>query len=151
MSSLHYFNYEKLNLIKMPNYILTVCFIKLRLGMKNNFYFFIYLDLLQERNLELTDIIAVTLYVRDMTEFLNMNAQYASIMCRISPPVRVCVEIPLSEYTPILMDVVAYKPPSKSSSNSNLPSMSKHTMHVQSISHWAPANIGPYSQAIRVS
>lgn len=107
-------------------------------------------DLLQERNLELTDVVAVTLYVRDMTEFLNMNAQYASIMCRISPPVRVCVEIPLSEYTPILIDVVAYKPPSKSSSNSNLPSISKHTMHVQSISHWAPANIGPYSQAIRV-
>lgn len=25
------------------------------------------------------------------------------------------------------------------------------TMHVQSLSHWAPANIGPYSQAVRVS
>ena len=24
------------------------------------------------------------------------------------------------------------------------------TMHVQSLSHWAPANIGPYSQAVRV-
>lgn len=23
-------------------------------------------------------------------------------------------------------------------------------MHVQSLSHWAPANIGPYSQAVRV-
>ena len=23
-------------------------------------------------------------------------------------------------------------------------------MHVQSISHWAPANIGPYSQAVKV-
>jgi len=112
---------------------------------------FYFLDLLQERNLELTDVVAVTLYVHDMTEFLNMNAQYASIMCRISPPVRVCVEIPLSENTPILIDVVAYKPPSKLSSNSNLPSVTKHIMHVQSISHWAPANIGPYSQAIRVS
>lgn len=107
--------------------------------------------MLLERNLELTDVVAVTLYVRDMTEFLNMNAQYASIMCRISPPVRICVEIPLSESTPILMDVVAYKPQSKSSSNSNLPSVTRHTMHVQSISHWAPANIGPYSQAIRVN
>lgn len=112
---------------------------------------FSILDLLLERNLELTDVVAVTLYVRDMTEFLNMNAQYASIMCRISPPVRVCVEIPLSESTPILMDIVAYKPQSKSSSNSNLPSVTRHTMHVQSISHWAPANIGPYSQAIRVN
>lgn len=26
-----------------------------------------------------------------------------------------------------------------------------HTMHVQGVSHWAPANIGPYSQAVRVS
>ena len=24
-------------------------------------------------------------------------------------------------------------------------------LHVQSISHWAPANIGPYSQAFKVS
>lgn len=23
-------------------------------------------------------------------------------------------------------------------------------MHVQSISHWAPANIGPYSQAVKI-
>jgi len=26
----------------------------------------------------------------------------------------------------------------------------KLVMHVQSISHWAPANIGPYSQSIKV-
>ena len=26
----------------------------------------------------------------------------------------------------------------------------REAMHVQSISHWAPANIGPYSQAIKV-
>jgi hypothetical protein len=26
----------------------------------------------------------------------------------------------------------------------------KRSMHVQSISHWAPANIGPYSQCVQV-
>ena len=26
----------------------------------------------------------------------------------------------------------------------------KKVMHVQSISHWAPANIGPYSQVVQV-
>jgi len=26
----------------------------------------------------------------------------------------------------------------------------REAMHVQSISHWAPANIGPYSQATKV-
>ena len=27
----------------------------------------------------------------------------------------------------------------------------RHTMHVQGLSHWAPANIGPYSQAVKVT
>ena len=27
----------------------------------------------------------------------------------------------------------------------------REALHVQSLSHWAPANIGPYSQAFRVS
>lgn len=27
----------------------------------------------------------------------------------------------------------------------------REALHVQSLSHWAPANIGPYSQALRVS
>lgn len=26
----------------------------------------------------------------------------------------------------------------------------REALHVQSLSHWAPANIGPYSQALRV-
>ena len=26
----------------------------------------------------------------------------------------------------------------------------RQTMHVQGLSHWAPANIGPYSQAVKV-
>ena len=30
-------------------------------------------------------------------------------------------------------------------------SYERKTLHVQSISHWAPANIGPYSQAVKVS
>ncbi len=30
-------------------------------------------------------------------------------------------------------------------------SLPRSTMHVQSVSHWAPANIGPYSQAVEVS
>ena len=28
--------------------------------------------------------------------------------------------------------------------------LKREAMHVQSISHWAPANIGPYSQAVKV-
>jgi len=32
--------------------------------------------------------------------------------------------------------------------NSNLDN--RETMHVQGLSHWAPANIGPYSQCVKV-
>ncbi|KOB70355.1 Uncharacterized protein OBRU01_15426, partial [Operophtera brumata] len=42
---------------------------------------------------------------------------------------------------------VAHKPSSDLSETDN--SKERLTMHVQGISHWAPANIGPYSQAIK--
>lgn len=33
--------------------------------------------------------------------------------------------------------------------NKSLPD--RQTMHVQGLSHWAPANIGPYSQCVQVT
>jgi len=35
--------------------------------------------------------------------------------------------------------------------DARLRGLERRVMHVQGISHWAPANIGPYSQAIMVS
>ena len=54
----------------------------------------------------------------------------------INPPIRVCVEAPIK--TKVSLSAIGNKNPIK-------------TMHVQSISHWAPANIGPYSQPTLVS
>ena len=53
----------------------------------------------------------------------------------INPPIRVCVEAPIK--TKVSLSAIGNRNPIK-------------TMHVQSISHWAPANIGPYSQATLV-
>ena len=47
----------------------------------------------------------------------------------INPPIRVCVEAPIK--TKVSLSAIGNKNPIK-------------TMHVQIISHWAPANIGPF-------
>ena len=36
------------------------------------------------------------------------------------------------------------------SDNGDCSALKREAMHIQSISHWAPANIGPYSQAVKV-
>lgn len=56
---------------------------------------------------------------------------------------RVCVEVPLARNIPVAMDCIAF--------DAQLRGVDRRGMHVQGISHWAPANIGPYSQAIMVS
>lgn len=61
----------------------------------------------------------------------------------INPPSRTCVEFVLPRNRHVQIDALC----SRTYANELPP---KH-MHVQSVSHWAPANIGPYSQAVQVS
>ena len=82
--------------------------------------------------MRLQQVVAVTLLVQDMSDFPTVNKAYVSHFGK-NPPVRVCVECPVS--TKVLLSAVGKQQSTIS------------TMHVQSISHWAPANIGPYSQA----
>ena len=56
---------------------------------------------------------------------------------------RVCVQADLPHPLLMQLDIVLLK-----ANNGTLPT--SH-LHVQSISHWAPANIGTYSQAFKVS
>ncbi|CAL1676967.1 unnamed protein product [Lasius platythorax] len=101
--------------------------------------------LLQNENLRTSDIVAVTLYIKDMSNYKAINEAYVSWLGKKSPPVRVCVECPLNVH--VALDATAYK---ESQDCGDKRACKRHTMHVQSISHWAPANIGPYSQAARV-
>lgn len=112
------------------------------------------LELLTSESLTLHNVVAVSLYIRDMENYAVINQQYKKVFNFINPPIRVCVQAPLAQQCPIVMEAIAFKPqPMDSSQDSSSEEMrvnKVHTMHVQGVSHWAPANIGPYSQAVRV-
>lgn len=93
--------------------------------------------LLEEKGLNLTNLVCLCMYVKDMSKYSEINSSYLSVIQGPNPPVRICLGTGLNEATPIVLNAIAC-------------AQEKHTMHVQSLSHWAPANIGPYSQAIRV-
>ncbi|XP_075783127.1 diphthine--ammonia ligase isoform X1 [Pelodiscus sinensis] len=98
------------------------------------------------KGLELKDIILVHLYMKNMKDFAVINSAYMTIF-DLCPPARVCVEAPLVDGVLFSMDCLAHK---CDVTVGDVRSYQKQIMHVQSISHWAPANIGPYSQSIKV-
>ncbi|KAF0461292.1 TIGR00289 family protein [Gigaspora margarita] len=95
---------------------------------------------LSKLGLNWTDAINMNVLIKDMREFGRMNMIYKSFF-DINPPTRTCIECNLSPPANIQIDLVAIK--FRDYSNIKL----VNTMHVQSMSYWAPANIGPYSQA----
>lgn len=103
-------------------------------------------DLLVAKSLQFSDVVLVTLFIKDMANYSLLNEIYISKFAKINPPVRVCVQSPLK--THIVLEAIAYRDGSTSKDGSV---HNRQTLHVQSISHWAPANVGPYSQVVRVS
>ncbi|XP_005099215.1 diphthine--ammonia ligase isoform X2 [Aplysia californica] len=83
------------------------------------------------------DIASVSLYVRDLSCFAAVNSVYKTYF-DINPPVRLCIQACLPPNVPLQLDCQGRASPSED----------RRTMHVQALSHWAPANIGPYSQAV---
>ena len=79
-----------------------------------------------------------------MDDFGAVNAIY-STMFGTSPPSRACVGVRLPLGTRVRMDCFAFD----DSAVKETP-LKRQALHVQSVSYWAPANIGPYSQAIQV-
>ncbi|XP_017266383.1 diphthine--ammonia ligase isoform X1 [Kryptolebias marmoratus] len=101
---------------------------------------------LDNRAWKLENIILVHLYVRNMDDFAALNAVYKKHF-DTNPPARVCVQAPLPVGQLLQMDCLLHdwiEPPEEGCFHQ------KEALHVQSLSHWAPANIGPYSQALRV-
>ncbi|XP_018582782.1 diphthine--ammonia ligase isoform X2 [Scleropages formosus] len=95
---------------------------------------------------KLEHIVLVHLYVKNMSDFGAVNSVYQSFF-GVSPPARVCVETPLPNGHLIQLDCLLHdwvKPMVNNIFHD------KYVLHVQSLSHWAPANIGPYSQAVKV-
>lgn len=86
-----------------------------------------------------SSIVFSTLLLRSMSDFAKINTIYGSLFREPNPPARVTVacgdEMP--EDVHVTLSVVL-----------NLREERRTGLHVQSRSYWAPANIGPYSQAI---
>ncbi|KAL4946625.1 hypothetical protein BDV06DRAFT_208538 [Aspergillus oleicola] len=75
-----------------------------------------------------SDIVFTTVLLRSMADFPSMNTIYISLFSKPLPPARATVAC-----------------------GDSLPTgVNRDGLHVQSRSYWAPANIGPYSQAISV-
>jgi diphthine-ammonia ligase len=82
-------------------------------------------------------MVYVSLYLRDMSDYVQVNNVYNTLF-GVNPPSRTTVAIGAACVPPggasVAIDAVATVAPYT-------------TLHVQSISEWAPASIGPYSQA----
>ncbi|XP_075440800.1 uncharacterized protein LOC142486024, partial [Ascaphus truei] len=106
-------------------------------------------DRAAELGLQLRDVVLLHLYVRSMEDFAAINTVYATLFPE-APPARVCVQCTLPGDAFFQVDCLFWQPaPLTPCSEDSIPE--KIAMHVQSISHWAPANIGPYSQSVRIS
>ena len=88
------------------------------------------------------DVVFTTLLLRSMENFAVVNGVYASLFNKPNPPARVTVAC--GDTLPAGVQVMA------SFVIDLCPRKPRIGLHVQSRSYWAPANIGPYSQAISV-
>ncbi|CAG0886716.1 unnamed protein product [Darwinula stevensoni] len=87
-------------------------------------------DHVKERGME---VVSVCMYIKDMSLYADWNDIYKTHF-QIAPPARACVAVPLPRRLEGILTFTCCHQPSSH-------------LHVQAISHWAPANIGPYSQA----
>lgn len=82
-----------------------------------------------------------------MPLFAEANAAYIKYF-GTSPPSRACVAVPLPPGQNIRIEVIGFDDRSPTPGGELVGRRS--ALHVQGISYWAPANIGPYSQAVMV-
>jgi len=95
---------------------------------------------LRDHEMGLQQVVKVMMYVDSMQSYVAMNAQYSQYF-GLNPPVRVCVGVG-KDKLPVGCKLVI--------SVVGTTDEDRKVLHVQGWSHWAPANIGPYSQAVLV-
>lgn len=97
---------------------------------------------LETLNLNASSLVSTTLLLRSMADFTLLNPIYGSFFTTPNPPSRVTISC--GDRLPPGVDVVL-------SAIVDLGERKERQgLHVQSRSYWAPANIGPYSQAISI-
>lgn len=108
-----------------------------------------------DHNIDWKNALFVHLYLPDMKYFDAANQAYACIFPAINPPARACLQIDISGGYLLGVEVLfAICPKLISSADPHLCfpakfATNRKVLHVQSISEWAPACIGPYAQAVR--
>ncbi|KAJ3185334.1 ATP binding domain 4 [Gaertneriomyces sp. JEL0708] len=85
-------------------------------------------------------VVVMHVYLDDMSKFAQLNEAYKNYF-GLNPPPRITVQLSLPCRAQVQVDCLAFRSASVSQ---------KRSLHVQSISYWAPANIGPYSQVCYV-
>ncbi|KAI9834841.1 MAG: hypothetical protein M1819_002749 [Sarea resinae] len=100
-------------------------------------------EVLRQQGSSTDDIVFTTILLRSMSDFAAVNRVYANLFRKPNPPARVTVAcgdcMPQDVHIMLSMTVdLGIR-------------VARRGLHVQSRSYWAPANIGPYSQAISVS
>ncbi|KAF8076527.1 hypothetical protein FPV67DRAFT_1664788 [Lyophyllum atratum] len=93
---------------------------------------------LSEHGLHVSNCTNINIFLSDMDLFARVNAVYSTFFGS-SPPARACVAVDLPHPIRVRLDCIAFAESSPSD---------RQALHVQGLSYWAPANIGPYSQAI---
>ncbi|KAI0682865.1 hypothetical protein BC835DRAFT_1409526 [Cytidiella melzeri] len=96
-------------------------------------------DRLKEHSLDISHCANINVFLSSMDYFPRVNAVYGSYFGS-SPSSRACVAVDMSsEPFRIKLECTAYVEQATSE---------RQALHVQGLSYWAPANIGPYSQAV---
>ncbi|KAH9938240.1 uncharacterized protein B0H18DRAFT_1080984 [Fomitopsis serialis] len=95
-------------------------------------------DRLAMHSLDLSNCTTINIFLSSMDLFARVNAVYGTFFGS-SPPARACVAVDLPSPTRVKLDAIAFVERNPSE---------RQVLHVQGLSYWAPANIGPYSQAV---
>lgn len=100
-------------------------------------------DLLSSASLEASQITNTIIALRRMADFPKVNAEYGKLFPKPNPPSRVTISC--GDLLPDGCNIAIYL-----TVPSSQVKVDRNGLHVQSRSYWAPANIGPYSQAIDI-
>ena len=97
---------------------------------------------LPSEQLSVDDIVFTLLLLDSMSDFTDVNTEYGKLFTAPNPPARVTIACggKLPDNVQVGLSVMLDTGPRKT----------RRGLHVQSRSYWAPANIGPYSQAVSV-
>ncbi|KAH6636640.1 hypothetical protein F5144DRAFT_486209 [Chaetomium tenue] len=96
---------------------------------------------LRQQDLSPSAILSATVILRRMADFPAVNSVYGTLFDAPNPPSRVTISCGDAAAANIAVYLTVH---------TALQPGQRQGLHVQSRSYWAPANIGPYSQAISI-